>query len=423
MASLIVAAPPATGEFRPLLQIAEALAARGHRVTFLGASRFEAEVEAAGARFVALTGVADWDDPVVAFPRLRDAAPGADQLNVMFGEVMGSAIPSEHDQLQELLDADPEAVLIANSVVFAAWPTALGAPGRRPRRWVTVVPNPIFMASADTSPLGPLLPSGPDGDAATANLAAAAALDEALEPARASIEALVRSVGATQKLPGFFEALFNLPDAVAALTVPGVEFERSDAPASFHLVGALPAPAPPGWQPPRWWGDLDDGRPVVVVTQGTFANDDLKMLVRPTLDALAEEDMLVVAALGRSVDALTGPVPANARVEEFLPFGHLLPRTDVFVTNGGYGATQQALAAGTPVVVAGDSEDKLYVAARVSAHGLGRDLGTARPRPAQVREAVTALLGDEEVHAAVRRISEVYAHHDALGTIERLALD
>ena len=43
----------------------------------------------------------------------------------------------------------------------------------------------------------------------------------------------------------------------------------------------------------------------------------------------------------------------------------LLPRTDVLVTNGGYGGVQQALAHGVPLVVAGRTEDKVEVAARV----------------------------------------------------------
>jgi hypothetical protein len=41
------------------------------------------------------------------------------------------------------------------------------------------------------------------------------------------------------------------------------------------------------------------------------------------------------------------------------------------VTNGGYGGVQQALANGVPLVVAGDSEDKPEVAARVRWSGTG----------------------------------------------------
>lgn len=424
MSSIIVMAPPITGEVQPLLAIAGGLVERGHAVTMVTASRFGAQVTATGARFLSLTGVADFDDRryVETFPEAATVAPGPDQMNFIIG-LISDAVPDEHHQLQELLEADPEAVLVTNSIILGPWPVGLGAPGRRPRRWVAVGANPLLLPSADTGPLGPV-PPGPDGDARAANRAANAALAAALEPSRQQIEEVLRSLGATGPVPSFWEGVVTVPEVFAALTVPGLEFARSDAPASLHFVGVLPAPVPaPDWTPPAWWPDLDAGRPVVVVTQGTLANGDLGQLVRPTLEALADQDVLVVAALGRGVDALAGPVPANARVEEFIPFGALLPRADVFVTNGGFGATQQALAARVPVVVAGDTEEKPQVAARVAAAGVGRDLATATPTPDQVRGAVLGLLTDAEVRANVDRLAAEYARHDPIEAIEHLLTD
>ena len=94
----------------------------------------------------------------------------------------------------------------------------------------------------------------------------------------------------------------------------------------------------------------------------------------------------------------------------------------MFVTNGGFGATQQALAAGTPVVVAGVTDDKPFVAARVAARGVGRDFGTASPTPAQVREAVLGLLADGAVRANVERLAAEYAGYNVVDRIERLLL-
>ena len=57
-------------------------------------------------------------------------------------------------------------------------------------------------------------------------------------------------------------------------------------------------------------------------------------------------------------------MPDNVRVAEMLPYSELLPKTDLMVTNGGYGGVQMALANGVPLVVAGAREDKPEVAAR-----------------------------------------------------------
>ena len=51
------------------------------------------------------------------------------------------------------------------------------------------------------------------------------------------------------------------------------------------------------------------------------------------------------------------------------------------VTNGGYGGVQIALSYGVPLVVAGTTEDKPEVAARVAWSGAGINLKTATPAP------------------------------------------
>jgi UDP:flavonoid glycosyltransferase YjiC (YdhE family) len=93
---------------------------------------------------------------------------------------------------------------------------------------------------------------------------------------------------------------------------------------------------------PPWADELDGTRKVVLVTQGTVANDDFNLLVTPTFEALADQPdlLVVVTAGGRPADAIPGPIPANARVASYLPFEWILPKADVFVTNGGYGSVQ-----------------------------------------------------------------------------------
>ena len=159
------------------------------------------------------------------------------------------------------------------------------------------------------------------------------------------------------------------------------------------------------------------------MTQGTLANRDLSELVGPALTGLEQAGVLVVATLGREVAALPVQVPTNARVESFIPFGALLPKADLFITNGGFGATQQALTAGVPVIIAGATEDKPLVAARVAQHGLGVDLRTSTPTPAQIADAVAAVLGNAKIKSNVEQIAEVYADYDAVTAIERIAVE
>jgi UDP:flavonoid glycosyltransferase YjiC (YdhE family) len=218
-------------------------------------------------------------------------------------------------------------------------------------------------------------------------------------------------------------------------SAPSFEYPRSDAPAALHFVGPLSAT---GSQAPLpdWWGDLDGSRPVVHVTQGTVANNDYAQVIGPALDALADEDVLIaVGTGGRPLDTLP-PLPANARAAQYLPYDELLPRTDVFVTNGGYGGVQYALRYGVPIVTTGGKEDKPEVGARVAWSGSGLRLRTERPAPKTLRRAILAALREPCYRQASRRIAaemreydgfaaliDVIQRHTALGGAGQLRLD
>ncbi len=146
------------------------------------------------------------------------------------------------------------------------------------------------------------------------------------------------------------------------------------------------------------------------MTQGTAANADLDQLLHPTIAGLAASDALVVVSTGgRPVADVAGPLPANVRVAEYLPYDRLLPLIDAMVTNGGYGGVQQALGHGVPLIVAGQTEDKVEVSARVGWAGVGVNLKTNTPTPARVARAVERVLGDERYRARARALADEMA--------------
>ena len=79
------------------------------------------------------------------------------------------------------------------------------------------------------------------------------------------------------------------------------------------------------------------------MTQGTAQTDPEQLLIPPSLRALAEEEVLVVATTGgKPVESVRlHPRPTNVRLERFIPYYHLLPHIDAMVTNAGYGRVRQ----------------------------------------------------------------------------------
>lgn len=210
-------------------------------------------------------------------------------------------------------------------------------------------------------------------------------------------------------------------DAVVQFTVPGFEYPRSDLRVPVHFVGPVSRTGSPALEVPlpEWWDELDGTRPVVHVTQGTVANADLDALVFPTIEALAELDVLVVATTGGR-EIPDRPIPGNTRIARYLPYSHLLPRVDVLVTNGGYGGVHHALEHGVPIVSAGDTEDKSEVSARVEWSGVGIRL---RPRAGavdgpEIRAAVERILHETSYRRAALRIAEEISRSPGAAGVE-----
>jgi MGT family glycosyltransferase len=424
MTRIIIAATPIYGHVAPLCAIAADLVKRGHQVTFLTGSAFKRSVEATGAAFVALTGNADFDasDPA-AFPERLHRQPGPPQINFDIRHLFADPIAEQHRALQALLaDArsarpDEAVVLLHDTVFMGMWPALLGAPGVRPTGVIGIGVTPLPLTSIDTAPFG--LGLAPDNSEAgrlrNRNLNAAV-VSEVFVAAQTHLAKVLRDAGATTEPPFVFDGMVALPDRFLQLTVAALEYERSDAPAGLRYAGALPA-ARTTFAPPVWWQHVLGARKVVLVTQGTIANRDFNELIRPTLAALADMDVVVVAATGRA-DADLGPVPGNAYVADFIPFDHLLPHVDVLVTNGGYGGIQQALSHGVPLVLAGESEDKIEVNARVAHSGAAINLRTGRPGTAAVRSAVHAALVEPQYRESARVLQLDYAKHDAFAAVD-----
>ena len=233
------------------------------------------------------------------------------------------------------------------------------------------------------------------------------------QPVADRLNRTLKTIGVGPLSMAFFESVVDLADAYLQLTVPSFEFPR-DIPRSVHFVGT--PPMIPNQAPlPSWAHELDGSRKVVLVTQGTLANHNFGLLIGPTLAALADEpDLLVVAtAGGRPIDAIPGPIPANARLASYLPFEWILPKVDVFVTNGGYGSVNQAMSFGIPLVAAGLTEDKADVNARVAWSGVGINLASNEPMPQALREAVRAVLDKPDYR---RRAASMAAEFGAIDT-------
>jgi MGT family glycosyltransferase len=401
VSSIIVTSVPAHGHVAPLLTVAEDFVRRGDYVRFVTGSRYADKVAATGATFVPLPTEADFDDQnlFASFPeraKLKGVRAAAFDIEKIF---VRPAI-AQYETLKGALAVQPADVVLAEPLFFGA-AFMLGHP--RPTRpaivMCSVIPLPI--ESRDTAPFGMGLPPARRLNRER-NAALAVVSRWVLRRPHQLLNDLYRQVH-RKDMPITID-WGRRADAIVQFSAPSFEYPRSNLPTDLHYVGPL---CSNGSQMPlpEWWGDLDGSRPIIHVTQGTVANTDYNQAIAPTLRALADEDILVVVATGgRPLETLP-PLPANARAAKYLPYDELLPRTSVYVTNGGYGGVQYALRYAVPIVATGGKEDKPEVGARVAWSGVGRRIRSEHPSPRALRRDILAVLSEPRYREASHRIA------------------
>jgi UDP:flavonoid glycosyltransferase YjiC (YdhE family) len=393
-------------------------------VQVLTGSRFSGAVATARAEHVALPHAADYDDRDVtaAFPG-RPNRGGVAQLRFDIDHVFLNPIPHQLAAVDEILDRFAPDAVITDAAFLGAVPLAMRPRAERPPVIVCGV-IPLTLSSRDTAPFGLGLPpsSSPLGrvrnrvlNLATQRLVFAGN--------QGHFQDVMQDLGAGRVSMFLLDAPVRLADRFLQLTAPGFEYPRSDLPAGVTFAGPLLSSGTVAATLPPWWADLE-GRTVIHVTQGTIANDDLERLIGATVRALADDDVIVVATTGgRPTSALSGPLPPNARVAEFIPYEQLLPRVDAMVTNGGYGGIHYAIAHGVPLVVGGATEDKREIAARVRWSGVGVDLRTERPEPRAIHTAVHTVLREPEYRRRVGKLQAEFATHRPLDLLADVLAD
>jgi UDP:flavonoid glycosyltransferase YjiC (YdhE family) len=100
-----------------------------------------------------------------------------------------------------------------------------------------------------------------------------------------------------------------------------------------------------------------------------------------------------------------------------------MPKVRVFVTNGGYGGLHFALAHGVPVVVAGETEDKMETSRRVEWSGTGINLRTANPSEKQIADAVGRVLNERRFRERAHALRGEILASPGLPGLERIVLD
>lgn len=407
MGSILLAACPFRGHVTPTLQLAAGLVEAGHRVRVLTGSRFAEAVRRSGAEHRVLPPGSDFDEE-----RLLDDLPeraglsGPAAARFDMTRIFLDPVPGQLAGVDDALCEEATDVVVAEPLFFAALP--LVARTDRPPVLTLGTMPPLVRQSA-MPPMGPPLrilgPFAPSVHMAAHHLVQRVLFGSVQRYAGRLLAWLGEQPPRT-----FFLDWPLCGDGIIQLSVPAFE-PITGLPVPVHHVGTLhDRDAGPTGDVPLWWPRVERAvaacTPIVHVTQGTAANVDLEQLVAPTMRALADRPVLVVATTGgRDPGRLCDTLPDNVIVDRWVDYARLLPVVSVMVTNGGYGGVHEALRHGVALVLAGAQQDKAFVAARLRRSGAGLAVTTLAPAQGELDRLVGTVLHEGRFPRAAERIA------------------
>jgi MGT family glycosyltransferase len=381
------------GTTPPLMSVARALVARGHRLRILADPVLGADVEATGAEFVSWTRaphrrershgdafVRDWGvDPAEGLARMRDTL------------ALGPAAAYAADTRAEL-ERHPAAALLTEVLLFGPQVAAeaAGVPYVVLNPTINVVPAPTVPPFG--SGLAPA--TSEEGRRRHEELRATmlAAWDEGL-PA-------LNAARAEQGIQPLEHTLDQGRSAARMLVMTS---------RAFDFLGPLPPTVVhvgPRLDDVCWAGDwepLAGEEPLILVALSSDYQGQGDLL-RRIVAALETLPVRAVLTTGHGIDPASIDAPANVQVVKAAPHSAVLRQAALAVTHAGHGVTIKSLAAGVPLVCLPMGRDQLDIAARVVHAGAGARLEPTAA-PAEIASAVQHVLGETSYREAAERIA------------------
>lgn len=386
MSRFLFVVPPLAGHVNPTAAVGAELAARGHDVGWAGYPPALRPLLPDGARVFPVLDDA-FDERLRAERERWLSLRGAAVLKFFWEDFV---IPLGHAMLPGVQAA---VASFAPDVVVADQQALAGAAAARQAG--------IAWATSATTPAELLRP-----------LAAMPRVDEWV---RDQITAFQRSCGVTDPVDLRFS-----DQLVLAYTTPALIGDVSGL--GGHCVFTGPALAARPDRGTFGWEWLDSGRRHLLISLGTLNGAAGERFFDTAVESLA--------GLGGDLQAVVvgvphEPPPPHILFAEHVPQLALLPQMSAVVTHGGHNTVCEALAHGLPLVVAPIRDDQPLIAQQVADAGAGVRVRFGRLRPAELRDAILAVLDDPRYATAARRVRDSFAAAGGAATaadyLEKLA--
>lgn len=405
---------PADGHFNPLTGMAMELKSQGHDVRWYASKIFEEKLKKLGINHYPFKKALEVNQFNIndLFPQRKKLKAGVPQLKFDLKHFFIYRAPEYFEDISEIKQSFPFDVFVCDATFTAGKlvKNKLNVPV------VGVGIVPVMSTSKDLPPYGlGLTPDHSFPGRIKQKLLRFAAKNFLFKESSSEYNKVLKRY----ELPVETVTIFDLPalrsDVFLQSGTSGFEYERSDMPKKLKFVGPLYGykSTPQKESNYDWKDKLDKYKKRILISQGTFEPDHSKLII-PALEALKNEDYLLIVATGyHHTEGLRKKYSqGNIIIEDFIDFDFIMPRTDIYITNGGYGGTMLAIGHALPMVAAGVNEGKNEICARIGYFKLGVNLKTEKPTPEKIKNAVNEILSNPVYKQNVEKLRDEFRSYD-----------
>jgi UDP:flavonoid glycosyltransferase YjiC (YdhE family) len=391
------------GHINPTVALARGLAERGHQIAFCTGPRAKAVIERHGFSFFPFQHLDEEKVYATVFsPMSRSMLSRAKVLR----EWLLKTLPDQVKDQQLVLD-DWKPDLVVSDVSMWGTPLVLHELTGVPCVICSFAPG-CMIPSPSVPPWGMGLPSPHNWSSRLLNRTVSLVTEISVAGFRRACNEMRAGFRLAPLNVPVHEYLGRMPLYLVP-SVPELDYNRRDLPASVHYIGPLIWNDTKRTPPLEWLAKLGHERPWVHVSEGTLHVYE-PFLLEASARGLANLPMEVIMTTGgdRDPQALDlGSLAPNVRVEKWIAHTELFPHTDVVVTTGGAGTILTALAAGIPLIIVPTEWDKADNAQRVVEAGAAIRISPRRCSPKRLREAVERLLSDNTYRDNAKRLAGI----------------
>lgn len=409
---IIFACIPSDGHFNPLTSLAVHLKSAGHDVRWYTQNSFEQKIKSLDIPYYPFRKALQLNHQNLneVFPQRLKYKNQLKRLNFDIENLFVLRGPEFYEDIRDIHNDFPFDVMIAD-IAFTGIPFVQEKMGK-PVLAIGIVP--LVESSKDLPPYGlGLTPSKTVLGRAKQKALRWLADKVLFGKVNRLFQNILRQYGMAATYTNVFDTMIRKSTLVLQNGTPGFEYPRSDLGKNIRFLGPLLPYSKKTEGKPFVFSQTLAGKKVILVTQGTVEKDVEKLIV-PALEAFRDSNYLVFVTTGNSqTQELRKRYPQpHFIIEDFIPFGDIMPYTDAYITNGGYGGVLLGIKHGLPMVVAGIHEGKNEINARVRYFTLGIDLRTETPRPEQIYKSTIEILEKPEYKRNLEVLSREFKNYD-----------